>query len=230
MSYLVEVHFSATSTQSVEDKLKRVILHDLEHGKQGKSRESDEKWRLRPWQVATGAAGLFIAMFRLGRTRQNAASPGRLRTARERIDFFQSIRPLNALRPMDHTSFIHFFLFFHFSRCAVHFLLYPVYCNAVIHFLSAIRYFLCTRTFCLSWTMLLIHFDGRCCSLSLLWIHYRTWLGICQYFLKFFWYFFIIFSALIYFGNIEWFSCILRNFMICFLFCGAASLLGSYWQ
>ena len=123
------------------DKLKRVILHDLEHGKQGKSRESDEKWRLRPWQVATGAAGLFIAMFRLGRTRQNAASPGRLRTARERIDFFQSIRPLNALRPMDHTSFIQFFLFFHFSRCAVHFLLYPVYCNAVIHFLSAIRYF-----------------------------------------------------------------------------------------
>ena len=31
--YLVEVHFSDTSTQSVEDKLKRVILHDLEHGK-----------------------------------------------------------------------------------------------------------------------------------------------------------------------------------------------------
>jgi len=42
-TYLVEVHFSSMSTQSVEDKLKRVILHDLEHGKQGKSRESDEK-------------------------------------------------------------------------------------------------------------------------------------------------------------------------------------------
>ena len=41
--YLVEIHFSDTSTQSVEDKLKRVILHDLEHGKQGKSRKSDEK-------------------------------------------------------------------------------------------------------------------------------------------------------------------------------------------
>ena len=41
--YLVEIHFSDTSTQSVEDKLKRVILHDLEHGKQGKSRISDEK-------------------------------------------------------------------------------------------------------------------------------------------------------------------------------------------
>ena len=41
--YLVEVHFSDTSTQSVEDKLKRVILHDLEHGKQGKSRKSDKK-------------------------------------------------------------------------------------------------------------------------------------------------------------------------------------------
>ena len=41
--YLVEVHFSATSTQSVEDKLKRVILHDLEHGKQGRPRKSDEK-------------------------------------------------------------------------------------------------------------------------------------------------------------------------------------------
>lgn len=47
--YLVEVHFSATSTQSVEDKLKRVILHDLaqcepcSHGKQGRPRESDEK-------------------------------------------------------------------------------------------------------------------------------------------------------------------------------------------
>jgi len=40
--YLVEVHFSAASTQNVEDKLKRVILHDLEHGKQGKPRKSDE--------------------------------------------------------------------------------------------------------------------------------------------------------------------------------------------
>ncbi|MCX4298939.1 MAG: transposon-encoded TnpW family protein [Lachnospiraceae bacterium] len=30
--YLVEVHFSSTSTQSIEDKLKRVILHDLEYG------------------------------------------------------------------------------------------------------------------------------------------------------------------------------------------------------
>ena len=41
--YLVEVHFSDASTQSIKDKLKRVILHDLEHGKQGKSRKSDEK-------------------------------------------------------------------------------------------------------------------------------------------------------------------------------------------
>ncbi|MDE5909491.1 MAG: transposon-encoded TnpW family protein [Lachnospiraceae bacterium] len=41
--YLVEVHFSDTSTQSVEDKLKRVILHDLEHGKQDRPRKSDEK-------------------------------------------------------------------------------------------------------------------------------------------------------------------------------------------
>jgi hypothetical protein len=41
-NYLVEVHFSDTSTQSVEDRLKRVILHDLEHGKQGKTRNSDE--------------------------------------------------------------------------------------------------------------------------------------------------------------------------------------------
>ena len=43
--YLVEVHFSDTSTQSVEDKLKRVILHDLEHGKQGKNRKNQEKSR-----------------------------------------------------------------------------------------------------------------------------------------------------------------------------------------
>ena len=42
-TYLVEVHFSSTSTQCIEDKLKRVILHDLEHGKQGKSRKSNEK-------------------------------------------------------------------------------------------------------------------------------------------------------------------------------------------
>ncbi len=41
--YLVEVHFSDTSTQNVEDKLKRVILHDLEHGKQSRPRKSDEK-------------------------------------------------------------------------------------------------------------------------------------------------------------------------------------------
>ncbi len=33
-TYLVEVHFSAASTQSVKDKLKRVIFHDLEHGTQ----------------------------------------------------------------------------------------------------------------------------------------------------------------------------------------------------
>ena len=31
-TYLVEVHFSDTSNQNVEDNLKRVILHDLEHG------------------------------------------------------------------------------------------------------------------------------------------------------------------------------------------------------
>ena len=37
--YLVEVHFSDTSTQSVEDKLKRVILHDLKYGKRGKTEE-----------------------------------------------------------------------------------------------------------------------------------------------------------------------------------------------
>ena len=42
-TYLVEVHISNTSNQNVEDKLKRVILHDLEHGKQGKPRKSDEK-------------------------------------------------------------------------------------------------------------------------------------------------------------------------------------------
>ncbi len=43
IKYLVEVHFSDTSTQSVEDKLKRVILHDLEHGKQGNPKKSDGK-------------------------------------------------------------------------------------------------------------------------------------------------------------------------------------------
>ena len=45
-TYLVEVHFSDTSTQSVEDKVKRVILHDLEHGKQvktGKNKKNQEK-------------------------------------------------------------------------------------------------------------------------------------------------------------------------------------------
>ena len=41
--YLVEIHFSDTSNQSVEGKLRRVILHDIEHGKQGNSRKSDEK-------------------------------------------------------------------------------------------------------------------------------------------------------------------------------------------
>ena len=41
-TYLVEVHFSDTSTQSVEDKLKRVILHDLKHGKQEKVMKNDE--------------------------------------------------------------------------------------------------------------------------------------------------------------------------------------------
>ncbi len=42
-TYLVEVHFSDTSTQSVEDKVKRVILHDLEHGKQRKTGKIKKK-------------------------------------------------------------------------------------------------------------------------------------------------------------------------------------------
>lgn len=41
--YLIEVHFSDTSAQSVEDRLKRVILHDLEHGKRGSQEKNDEK-------------------------------------------------------------------------------------------------------------------------------------------------------------------------------------------
>lgn len=42
-TYLVEVHFSDTNTQSVKDKLKCVILYGLEHGKKGRTRKSDEK-------------------------------------------------------------------------------------------------------------------------------------------------------------------------------------------
>ncbi len=42
-TYLVEVHFNANSSQSVEDKLKRVILHDLEYGNQGRIENFDEK-------------------------------------------------------------------------------------------------------------------------------------------------------------------------------------------
>jgi len=41
-TYLIEVYFSKTSTQSIEDKLKRVILHDLKHGKQEKLIKNDE--------------------------------------------------------------------------------------------------------------------------------------------------------------------------------------------
>lgn len=40
---LAEMYFSDMSTKNVEDKLKRVILHGLEHGKPRKSRKSDEK-------------------------------------------------------------------------------------------------------------------------------------------------------------------------------------------
>lgn len=38
-TYLVEAHFSDTSRQTVEDRLKHVILHDLEYGKKGKNQE-----------------------------------------------------------------------------------------------------------------------------------------------------------------------------------------------
>ena len=37
-TYLVEVHFSDTSSQNVVDKLKLVILHDLEHGNNSSNR------------------------------------------------------------------------------------------------------------------------------------------------------------------------------------------------
>ena len=40
--YLIEVHFSDTSAQSVEDRMKHVILHDLEHGKRGSQGKNDE--------------------------------------------------------------------------------------------------------------------------------------------------------------------------------------------
>ncbi len=42
-TYLVELHFNANSSQSVEDKLKRVIFHDLEYGNQGRIGKFDEK-------------------------------------------------------------------------------------------------------------------------------------------------------------------------------------------
>lgn len=42
-TYLVKGHFSTTSTLSIKDKLNRVILHDLEHGKQYKPSKSDKK-------------------------------------------------------------------------------------------------------------------------------------------------------------------------------------------
>ena len=42
-TYLIEVHFNERSTQSVADRLRRVILHDLEHGKQGKTGKSGGK-------------------------------------------------------------------------------------------------------------------------------------------------------------------------------------------
>ncbi len=38
-TYLVEVRFSDTSTQNVEDKLWCVMPNDLEHGKQGRPRK-----------------------------------------------------------------------------------------------------------------------------------------------------------------------------------------------
>ena len=47
--YLTEVHFSDTSAQNVENRLKRAILHDLaqcepcSHGKRGQSGKNDEK-------------------------------------------------------------------------------------------------------------------------------------------------------------------------------------------
>ena len=43
--YLIEIHFSDASVKSVEDRLKRVILHDLEHGKRGSQGKKDEPWR-----------------------------------------------------------------------------------------------------------------------------------------------------------------------------------------
>ena len=63
-TYLVEVHFSDTSTQSVEDKLKRVILHDLEHGKQGKQEKmmntsltsSNRQWKCGTFYAQTRTA------------------------------------------------------------------------------------------------------------------------------------------------------------------------------
>ena len=42
-TYLIELHFNANSTHNVEDKLKRVILNDLEYGNQSRTKKFDEK-------------------------------------------------------------------------------------------------------------------------------------------------------------------------------------------
>ena len=46
-TYEVVVHFDENATETMQDKLTRIMLRELR-------RKSDENWLKSPWQVATG--------------------------------------------------------------------------------------------------------------------------------------------------------------------------------
>ena len=50
-TYEVVVHFNENATETMQDKLKRIILREMEREKTSKS---DKKWLKSPWQVVTG--------------------------------------------------------------------------------------------------------------------------------------------------------------------------------
>ena len=47
ITYEVVVHFNENATETMQDKLTRIMLRELR-------RKSDENWLKSPWQVATG--------------------------------------------------------------------------------------------------------------------------------------------------------------------------------
>lgn len=150
-------------------------------------------------------------------TLQTASGKALSGNERERIDFFQSIRSLKTLRPMDHTSFIQFFLLpFHPLCCPLCFVPCVLWrCNP-FPFSNPSLFCVPAHSVCLEPCCLFTLMEDVVLSLCYEFIIMRPLIFV-NTFLLFFFYFFNIFSGRYCFRNLSSFLFILHN--LCLFLC-----------